>query len=242
MLANIELYFVHGWGYDSNVWNKWLPQIRPDVIPYIFNRGYFKANKQNFSFNISARFKIVIAHSFGLHYIPPIDFSQIHMLVLINSFRQFHEYSQNYKFSKRQIALMKQQLMLDPESLLADFYFNCDQKSKPTQTTLINRQLLNDDLVFLDTNEIDLDTLKPIRQILLLHGSYDKIVDIEHSKRLNKQLPNSKLFVHRKAGHALPLTNSQWCINTIQKQLSKQLFTDLKPIDKTKNKNVIRSA
>jgi len=244
MLANIELYFVHGWGYDASVWDKWLPQLRPDVTPYIFNRGYFKANKQNFTFNISARFKVVIAHSLGLHYIRPIDFSQIHMLVLISSFRQFHEHSQNYKYSQKQVALMKQRLIIDPETLLADFYSNCGQRSKANETTLINRQLLYDDLILLDTNEIDLDVLKPIPQILLLHGGYDGVVDIKHSKRLNEQLPNSQLFRHRRAGHALPSINSQWCINTIQKQLSKKLFIDLNPIACSKNedKDVIRSA
>ena len=226
MLANTELYLLHGWGYDSSVWTPWLSAIKADVTPYIYDRGYFKTNKQNFSFNISGSFKIVIAHSLGLHYLSASDFNQIHMLVLIGSFQNFHECSANYKLSKKQIAIMQKQLLTEPKQLLQDFYSNCDMKHSALNHPLMSTQLLSDDLWLLDNVQINIDLLKPIKQVLLLHGSNDTIVDIEHSKLLNKQLPNSKMFIHRKAGHALPFSNRLWCLNTIQSQLDTKILIE----------------
>ena len=39
---DIEIYFVHGWGCDGNVWHKWLPAINKNVSYQIFDRGYFE--------------------------------------------------------------------------------------------------------------------------------------------------------------------------------------------------------
>ncbi len=226
MLTNVELYFIHGWGFNHAVWKKWLPDLRQSITTNLFDRGYFKNKKHDFNFNFSSRSKILIAHSFGLHYLSAKDFSQIHMLILIGGFRQFHEYAENYKFSQKQIELMKQKLLLDPTNLLTDFYRNCGLENATPNSPLLNRELLYDDLVLLNTHQLDLDNLKSIPQILLLHGAKDTIVNAEHSRRLHEQLPHSKLFLNEKEGHALPLTDADWCINTIQSQFHKKLFAN----------------
>lgn len=224
MLTNIELYFVHGWGFNNTVWHKWSASLKQSIPANFFDRGYFKNKKQEFNFNFSGRSKILIAHSFGLHYLSANDFSQIHMLILINGFRQFHEYAENIAFSQKQIELMKRKLLLDPTDLLTNFYTNCGLQNTTPDSPLTNSRLLYDDLVLLNTHHLDLDNLKSIPKILLLHGAKDIIVDPEHSKGLHKQLPNSKLFLNEKEGHALPLTDPDWCINTVQSQFNKKLF------------------
>lgn len=148
------------------------------------------------------------------------------MLILIGGFRQFHEHAENFKFSQKQIELMKQKLLLDPTNLLGDFYNSCGVEDSIPNLPLINRELLYDDLVLLNTHQLDLDNLKSIPQILLLHGAKDTIVLPEHSKRLHEKLPHSKLFLNEEEGHALPLTAPDWCINTIQSQLHKKLFAN----------------
>ncbi len=224
MLTNVELYFIHGWGFSNTVWNQWLATLNKGITANLFDRGYFKNKKQEFKFNFSGRSKVLITHSFGLHYLKATDFSQIHTLVLIGSFRYFHENAHNFNSSQKQIELMKQKLLADPIDLLTNFYTNCGLENTGPSSPLINSELLYDDLVLLNTHHLDLDNLKSIPRILLLHGTKDAIVSSEHSKRLHELLPHSKLFLNENEGHALPLSDPDWCINTIQSQFNKKLF------------------
>jgi pimeloyl-ACP methyl ester carboxylesterase len=223
MLTNNELYLIHGWGFDNQIWNNWLPHIDKNISTYIFDRGYFKNKKQDFSFNISSRSKIVITHSFGLHYLTKQHFNQIHLLVLISGFRHFHAHAQNEQLSKKQIVLMKHKLVVDPTEVLKNFYSRCgiDNRIVPM---LINCELLYEDLLALDMHQTDLDDLKSVPRILLLQGNQDHIVPAEHSIQLNKHLSNSKLFLNDTAEHALPFTDHIWCINTIQALLNNKIF------------------
>ncbi len=224
MQTNIEIYFLHGWGFESGVWKNWLPQLNSDNSSFIFDRGYFSSHKNNFSLAKSIHPKIVIAHSFGLHYLSVLDLSQIHTLILLGSFLHFHQHSNNHRLAKKKIALMKKQLVIDPKNLLCDFYTNCGITRSLSQFQNINQQLLHEDLHYLDTNQISLDSLKSIKEVILLHGYHDKIVNIQHSQTIHKELPNSKLLINPYADHSLPIAYSQWCLKAIESQLQIQIF------------------
>lgn len=224
MSANIEVYFLHGWGFDSAIWNDWLFCVNQNVITYVFDRGYFKNKKQNFELNFSARSKIVIAHSFGLHYLSAKDFSQINTLILISSFCYFHEYAANPKLSYKQIDLMKQKLVNDPAGVLCNFYSRCGLKEYSVNPPLINTQLLYDDLIELNRHQVDRASVKSIPNVILLHGVQDNIVIKDHSNGLHDVLLNSSVFISESEGHALPLTNPDWCINMIESGLNKKIF------------------
>jgi len=226
MITNTELYFIHGWGFDNKVWDPWLDCLAQSIRANIFDRGYFKNRKYDFKFNISGCAKIVISHSFGLHHLSANDFSQIEMLVIISGFRYFHEYSSNRELSEKQIELMKRKLLLNPARLLGDFYSACGLKENRISSALINRELLYEDLALLNKNQIDLESIKSIPSILLLHGAEDNIINHEYSRRLHDLLPHSKLFINDKEGHALPLTDPYWCINNIQAQFYKKVFSN----------------
>lgn len=224
-----EIYFVHGWGCDGTVWHKWLPAINKNATYQIFDRGYGEIDGENISLSNTTSFKVLIAHSLGLHFIPLEFFQRINVLVLISSFRHFHEKSLKGRLSEQRISWMRRRLMTDPQALLQDFYSNCGWKqAKLPHPDKIDRQLLCDDLTFLDKNQIDLAALQEIPLILLLHGARDQIVSAEHSQLMHKLLPNSKLFVHEQAEHALPLTHASWCmdiINDQQKNSSDKIFS-----------------
>lgn len=230
MVANAEFYFVHGWGCDSRLWDGWATFTKADAPVYKFDRGYFNGPEKVFSLAQSSLSKILITHSLGLHLIPVDAFKQIDLLVLISSFRYFHEEQAHEKVSKKSIRLMKQRLLTDPQGLLDDFYLNCGlNKQRARHLSDLNSELLHDDLLFLDRNQINLAELLQVKQILLLHGACDRIVSLEHSKRLNKLLPNSKLLVNESAEHGLPATDAQWCINAIidnQKYFDRNVFAD----------------
>ncbi len=230
MPRKAEIYFVHGWGFDSRIWDSWLPASNPDLPIFNFDRGYFNGKQQAFALNKSSLAKIVIVHSFGLHFIPPDLSSQIDLLVIISGFRYFHEAAANEKLSKKRIEQMKHRLLAQPQHLLDDFYRNCGLKSTMPPTN-INRQALYDDLSFLNEHRIDLADLSRVPQILLLHGAGDQIVDSGHSQQLNELLPNSILCINNNAPHALPATDVHWCINAImdnQKYIKQDIFVGSK--------------
>lgn len=224
MKNNIEIYFLHGWGFDWRCWDEWKRFINPDISLHFFNRGYFNQTKNDFDLSLSDTFKIVIAHSFGLHYLPSLVFENIDILVLISSFVQFHQYATNLKISQKQIALMKKRILTDPQGLLKDFHSRCGLNDYTISNKNFNTQLLYDDLDMLDNNIIEIDELKTVRQMVLLHDTHDQIVSYAHSEMLNKKLTESKLFLHSGNGHALPLLSPLWCIQSVQAAQSKTIL------------------
>jgi len=225
-MTNAVLYFIHGWGCDGSIWHTWLPAINKSVPYQIFDRGYFGAEKNNISIKNTAAMNIVIAHSLGLHLLPPESFQRTDLLVLVSSFRYFHEQSLNGKLSEKSIRLMKQRLVQDPLALLKDFYLKCGLGSlkssnlsytgNPLSISSIDHQLLIDDLSMLDKHQIDHAQLQHIPQVILLHGLRDQIVNPEHSQLMHQLLPNSRLFINDQAEHALPITDAQWCMQIIE--------------------------
>ena len=224
MLRSPELYLIHGWGFGSKFWHEWSSKLDGDLEINIFDRGYFTNKKEDFHLNISGRPKILITHSFGLHYLSKQNLTQIHLLILISGFSYFHDCTDNIEFDLKQISLMQERLILDPINLLKNFYRRCNLKNINIDFTLINRELLYNDLMLLNQSRIDLDYLKSVPQIILLHGARDIIVNQAHSQQLHNKLPNSKLLINEKAGHALPISDIEWCINSIQLLSNRKLF------------------
>ena len=224
----IQLYFMHGWACDSSIWHKWLNFVDKAIPCQIFDRGYFDNDKQNIYLEKTDAKNIVITHSLGIHFLAPEFFEAIDLLVLISGFRYFHEESLHGKTSAKRTNLMKQRLLKDPIGLLQDFYIKCGLNSlNYPHPSHINNQLLYDDLLFLDNHEIELERLQQIPTILLLHGDNDQIVSSEHSQLMHKLLPNSQLFIHEDAEHALPISEAGWCMQIIddkKKNLDKKIF------------------
>jgi pimeloyl-ACP methyl ester carboxylesterase len=83
------------------------------------------------------------------------------------------------------------------------------------------------DLSVQDLNDID-------TPCLLIWGKHDRVVPLQVGKRLNKDLPNSKLLVLEKTGHLVPEERPQDVYDYIRSFTEKE-FEDLKVESKSQN-------
>ena len=63
------------------------------------------------------------------------------------------------------------------------------------------------DLQLLQESVLELAAIPAAAQVLILHGSRDRVVPVERAEELRELLPNSELAIVAEAGHALPLTH-----------------------------------
>lgn len=234
MKKKVEIILQHGWAFDSGCWRAWMPHLKenPDCELRVQtpDRGYFGNYRPVEAFSKERDVvKIIVAHSLGLHLLPEDILRSADLLVLAGAFSQFHSGDAlEQKRSRRTVQLMAEKLQAVPVSVLDDF---CSKVYHPLLTSQmllmrkienINVDLLADDLRLLNTNEFNLDLIRNIPQILLLHGSEDAIVSPSHAHLLNDELAQSSMVLFEGAGHSLPLTHvaPAWIsIRTAMRQL-----------------------
>jgi pimeloyl-ACP methyl ester carboxylesterase len=232
MKEKIELILQHGWGFDASAWEGWRTHLNDnadyDLVVHRAERGYFGKRKFDPTFSARPGRKVAIAHSTGLHFLPPEVLSRADLLVIISSFVSFHSGdSLEQRRSRRTFRLMLEKLELNPLEVLDDFYSNC-------YYPLLTRQVLlrrNADLVKLDQlslyNDLQvvddclLDPAAPSAagQVLILHGDRDKVVSSSQAVALQKLLPRSFLIMYEGVGHALPFTHVAPCWLSVRNAL-----------------------
>ena len=214
----------HGWGYDCRTYAPWQPLMPTRWELRLKNRGYFKESdakiyKAQDEAGTKAQ-KILVAHSFGLHLLENDEIENCDLLVIISSFANFH--LNDNQQSKKATRRMLMRLKAEPRVVLQDFYAVCTGNMAGTSPVLpeefienCNVDLLIADLKRLDEIRADLNKIAAVKSILILHGRNDAIVNIEAGKQLHERLPGSVLAINEEAGHALPLTHPQWCLDQI---------------------------
>jgi pimeloyl-[acyl-carrier protein] methyl ester esterase len=214
----------HGWGYDGRTFASWQPLLPSQWNLRLKNRGYFKEVSDRVLHSSQGLEKspqqILVCHSFGLHMLERKEIEQADLLVIISSFANFHV--NDNPVSKKSIKRMIKRLTSEPRAVLQDFYAGCTGESTENASVLSDDfvkncdvELLIADLKKLDQASLDLSKLCAAKSILLLHGVNDSIVPVEAAKQLHERLPASTLAIHEEAGHALPLSHPQWCLEQI---------------------------
>lgn len=177
---------------------------------------------------------IVIAHSLGLHFVPAKIVEQSKLLVIISSFAKFYSNDLNeHKYELKIIKRMKTQLKNNPQLLLSEFRKNCGlpivtdyQDLNPQK---INYNQLNNDLEFLELVSLDLSALKVIPNVLIMHGRNDKIINVNKAWQLktyfetNLKSTTVKLLINIEANHALPILQTQFCLDKILQDYQERL-------------------
>ncbi len=165
------------------------------------------------------RGQIVVAHSLGLHILPQACLERAKLLVILGGFQCFHpDEGPAARRSRRVVERMLERLPVEPRGLVGDFYAQC---FAPNENGLeagetINVELLERDLNQLHSGELDLEILRRVPQVMLLHGGEDRIVPLERAEHLHGQLPSSQLTVFADAGHALPFTHARACWEVVE--------------------------
>ncbi len=89
----------------------------------------------------------------------------------------------------------------------------------PGEVNKANLPLLIQDLNSLNNSILDIERLKIIPEILLLHGTEDQIAPLEKAIELQSLLPNSKLITLDGGTHALPIVNATECFQWVKRWL-----------------------
>lgn len=197
-----------------DLWKAWDELLPKETNRTYLSRGYFGPPSTDVHFKWNS-YKILICHSLGIHIAPIHTIKESDLIVIFGGFKTFHPADGfKSKLSKKIINVMLNELKRNPKNMIQTFYSNCDLKA-PQTIDYIDIEQLKIDLELLDTNELNLDIFKNTSKVILFHGDQDKIVPPERAEALNKSLEKSELIMVDKAGHGLPFTHSEICMDAI---------------------------
>ncbi|MDJ0581831.1 alpha/beta hydrolase [Crocosphaera sp.] len=222
MILKGEIIAYHGWGFDRNCWKEWQEILSNNFQFQTYDRGYFQDE-------ISPKFadnelnKIIFAHSFGLHLCPIETIKQAKLLILFNSFSEFHPQNEKpRKRSKYALKLMIDEFKNNPKTVLESFYKKCYYPSPYTEINShnFNKERLEDDLNLLNKAKLDINILKKIPKIHIIHGSKDRIFLASYAQEFHKKVSqNSQYYEIEESGHTLPFTDLKSCLSIVNQAL-----------------------
>ena len=120
-----EIIAYHGWGFDKNCWQEWQEILSKEFHFKTYDRGYFQQEIYP-EFADNNLTKIIFAHSFGLHLCSLKILKQANLLILFNSFAEFHPEKEKPRTrSKYALKLMMDEFKNNPKTVLKSFYQKC---------------------------------------------------------------------------------------------------------------------
>ena len=210
-MAGVDVVAQHGWGFGAWCWDRWRDVLPAGFALHCPDRGYFGP-----AVAVAVRPRIVLAHSLGLHLLSP-QLCAAELIVVISGFRSFHSAcDRKARRSRRTVEQMLARLEREPAALLADFYARCGTPPDNRWSGAIDADGLRRDLQLLQGSVLELAAIPAAAQVLILHGSRDRVVPVERAEELRELLPNSALAIIAEAGHALPLTHARTCWERVE--------------------------
>ncbi len=209
----IELITCHGWGLSPSVWDVWEELLPADVSVTHLDRGYFGEEKEA-GFRYPGSRKIVMAHSFGLHWCPRQLVEQADHLIITGGFLSFHpDAPDEGRRSRLILRQMMSRFVEMPYEVLRDFYRNVwfpdrpsfDIPDKPDHDRLLH------DLERLGSDHFPLMTLHRIPDVTIIHGEKDAIVHRTKGHELFNMLRKSRYLEIKEGGHAAVFTHAGQC-------------------------------
>ena len=184
-MAVVDVVAQHGWGFGAWCWDRWRDVLPANFALHCPDRGYFGP-----AVAVAAQPSIVVAHSLGLHLLSP-QLWAAELIVVISGFRSFHSpCDRKARRSRRTVEQMLARLEREPAALLADFYARCGAPSDSDSTELaevrcpgtVDADSLRRDLQLLQESVLELAAIPAAAQVLILHGSRDRVVSVERAE------------------------------------------------------------
>jgi pimeloyl-[acyl-carrier protein] methyl ester esterase len=212
----VEIITFHGWGFSPAIWDgfeKNLCALENLDIRHA-DRGYFR--KENLpAFQQTDSRKIIIVHSYGLHWCPPEWIQSADHMIILSGFLSFHPRDpEKSRRSRHMLRQMKSRFVDEPEEVLNQFYENVFLPDKVNYQpgNRINHDRLLDDLEHLETSVINPDLLHGADQVTIIHGEEDQIVSNHKAHELFSMFTlNAQYFEIKHAGHGVLYTHAEEC-------------------------------
>lgn len=196
-----QFVFVHGWGMAPDFWDDLIDHF-PNIEAHRIDLGFI-GSQRDFLDDISSS-SVYVTHSLGTMWALKNRHADMKALIAINGFSCFKNFT-----DERALRAMKLRLTKEPESQMKDFWGMCDL---PYSSDL-NVEGLQEGLEWLSSWDMGSE-LKALRYpILSLVGGGDPILPIE---RMKKEWSGFNMHIQNSGGHALPLTDTQWCADHIE--------------------------
>lgn len=251
-----EIILQHGWGHNASCWNGLQRLLLTGrafpIAVQLPDRGYFdKSFFQRASTTGTAAtfagssisklpydpsvlgtgscFRVLIAHSFGLHLIPSESFAKADLLIIFGGFLHFHPKAEPLRRrSERILRRMHDRFEDSPLEVLFDFHARSGSPPELVESIRLlaseaRVDLLLSDLKQLSQSNLEVEVMAQCPNIAIFHGTEDSIVPIDHSEHLHRLLPQSRLFRKQGGNHALPFTHTQQCFKAISELLDHQI-------------------
>lgn len=216
-----EIITFHGWGFSSEIWSDWEKVLSGGHGHNIMHadRGYFgKEYTPEFSETRSP--KILIVHSFGLHWCPEYILNKADHLIIISGFLSFHP--DNAGEARKSNLILRQMMgrfVEKPKEVLSDFYKNVFYPAKnPVRIPVeFDHDQLLEDLELLGTTILNPDILRKRHAITIFHGEKDRIVsNLKASELFGIVRRNAQYFEIKHAGHGVAFTHTGKCLRFLK--------------------------
>lgn len=203
----------HTWGHDSGCWTRMSRFLDDGIELLSWDRGYFYDSPSDPSFSGDG-LKVIMAHAFGLHLVPPPMFSKVDGIILISPFVHFGK--------DQMVNRMVETLRTNTALLLGQYHANCAYplQSSWSMPRVFSRDILSEDLIRLRDHQFKTSILPPGLPKLALAGEFDKVVEIKDQQAFCREL-GLKLNLLEKSGHGLIYTKPQECAGLINGFLGK---------------------
>lgn len=219
----VEVVTYHGWAFSRDFWKSLTDFISSDINVKLSNRGYFGGEETLCSFDKDSDLKILFLHSFGLHWCPDKVLKSADVIVIFNSFLDFHPSDEAKR--KKSIKILKR--MIDefeknPTSVLELFYTNCFYPHKSVYEFDSNfdfKKLLHDLNALNETSE-RVFNFSQKQKLIIVESDKDKIVIDSRKSNFEKAFKRSELFIQiEDASHAHLIENPSKSVSYLSKVL-----------------------
>lgn len=210
-----ELITFHGWGFSPQIWEDWEKRLTGIVRIRHGNRGYF--GEPNIpSFTGKSGRKVIMTHSYGLHWCPESLLREADALVVLSGFLSFHPSDPGgERRSKLVVRQMMSHFVEKPLDVLGQFYRNVYAPGEAPDNIPgpMDHDRLLADLERLNSSVLNPEQFTVLNEVIIIHGSRDRIVSNERARDLySLLLSNARYFEVKEGGHAVGFCHVDECI------------------------------
>lgn len=223
LMKKINFHFIHGWGFDSNFWNKLKFELKKSFLDSNFltyNLGFFGNEKIPKNLN-NSYLNIFIVHSFGFNWLIK---KKIETDCIFNFFGTPIFIEKKTSFHNRFIDKMIISFKKRPIPVIKAFYRKCGLNCKyKIDYNDLNSFRLNESLIELKNDNLLKHLEKKEGKIFSFFSDSDKILPFRNFKKLFNSTEHI-ITVFEKEEHAFPILKSFEASTIIKDMINKNFF------------------